>query len=98
AAWTDIPEHEDLAKSLEAEAHSSPLAAYVHRVNRHLDDLQYLPRYLQSLPKRFLSSILPTDSAKSEKEPLFRDNFGFRKLVIVATERGRLFALDAGAQ
>ena len=96
AAWTDIPEQKDLAKTLEAEAHSSPLAAYIHRVNRHLNDLQYLPGYLQSLPMRFLSSILPKDSAKAENEPLVRDNFGFHKLVIVATERGRLLALDAG--
>jgi hypothetical protein len=96
AAWADIPEQEDLAKTLEAEAHSSPLAAYIHRVNRHLNDLEYLPRYLQSLPNRFLSSILPGESGKAESEPLFRDNFGFHKLVVVATERGRLYLLDVG--
>jgi outer membrane protein assembly factor BamB len=96
AAWAEIPEAEDLAKTLEAEAHSSPLAAYIHRVNRHLNDLQYIPGWLQNLPTRFLSSILPGDSTKAQDGPLVRDSFGFRKLVIVATERERVYALDTG--
>jgi ER membrane protein complex subunit 1 len=98
ATWAEIPEAEDLAKTLEAEAHSSPLAAYTHRVNRHVNDLQHLPGWLQSLPKRFLSSILPSDSTKAQDGPLVRDSFGFRKLVIVATERARVYALDVGNQ
>jgi outer membrane protein assembly factor BamB len=98
AAWAEISEAEDLAKTLEAEAHSSPLAAYIHRVNRHLNDLQYLPGWLQSLPTRFLSSILPGDGTKAQDGPLVRDNFGFRKLVIVATERARVYAIDTGNQ
>ncbi|KAK8074895.1 hypothetical protein PG997_009558 [Apiospora hydei] len=40
ATWAEIPESEDLAKTLEAEAHSNPLEAYIHRVKRHVDDLQ----------------------------------------------------------
>lgn len=98
AEWAEIPEAEDLAKTLEAEAHSSPLAAYIHRVNRHINDLQYLPGWLQSLPARFLSSVLPGDSTKAQDGPLVRDNFGFRKLVIIATERGHLYGLDTGKQ
>ena len=98
AAWAEIPEAEDLAKTLEAEAHSSPLSAYIHRVNRHLNDLQYLPGWLQNLPTRFLSSILPSDGAKAQDSPLIRDGFGFRKLVIVATERAQVYALDTGNQ
>ncbi len=98
AAWAEIPEAEDLAKTLEAEAHSSPLAAYIHRVNRHISELQYLPGWLQSLPARFLSSVIPGDSSRALEGPLVRDNFGFRKLVIVATERARVYALDAGNQ
>jgi ER membrane protein complex subunit 1 len=97
AAWAEIPEGEDLAKTLEAEAHSNPFSAYIHRVNRHLSDLQYLPEYLQNIPKRLLSSIAPKDTS-SEGAPLVRDNFGFHKLVILATERGRLYALVTGNQ
>ncbi|EDO00748.1 hypothetical protein SS1G_03221 [Sclerotinia sclerotiorum 1980 UF-70] len=98
AEWADIPVSESLAETLEAEAHSNPWAAYVHRVKRHINDLQYLPAYLQKLPTQILSAILPGDLAAPKEGVLTRDSFGFNKLVIVATQRGRLYALDAGSQ
>ncbi|KUI56033.1 ER membrane protein complex subunit 1 [Cytospora mali] len=94
ASWAEIPESEDLVKSLDAEAHDNPLSAYIHRVTRHFDDLEYLPGYLASIPQRFLSSILGTEVSK--KGGLVRDSFGFNKLIILATRRGRLYGLDAG--
>ncbi|KAH8907952.1 DUF1620-domain-containing protein [Coniochaeta sp. PMI_546] len=97
ATFAEIPKSEDLAKSLEEEAHSNPLTAYIHRVNRHIDDLQYLPGYLAAIPQRFISSILGTDIT-SKGDKLLRDSFGFHKLVILATRRGRVYALDAGNQ
>ncbi|CZS91632.1 uncharacterized protein RCO7_06983 [Rhynchosporium graminicola] len=98
AEWAEIPVSESLAKTLEAEAHSNPLSAYIHRVNRHAKDLQYLPAYLQQLPSRLLTSILPGEAASQKPGVLIRDSFGFSKLVIVATQRGRLYGLDAGNQ
>ncbi|PQE15765.1 ER membrane complex subunit 1 protein [Rutstroemia sp. NJR-2017a BBW] len=98
AEWAEIPVSESLAKTLEAEAHSNPLSAYIHRLKRHINDLQYLPGYLQKLPSRFLSAILPGDLAAPKSGALERDSFGFNKLVIVATQRGRLYGLDAGSQ
>ncbi|PQE18053.1 ER membrane complex subunit 1 protein [Rutstroemia sp. NJR-2017a BVV2] len=98
AEWAEIPVSESLAKTLEAEAHSNPLSAYIHRLKRHINDLQYLPGYLQKLPSRFLSAILPGDLAAPKSGVLERDSFGFNKLVIVATQRGRLYGLDAGSQ
>ncbi|TVY33476.1 ER membrane protein complex subunit [Lachnellula subtilissima] len=98
AEWAEIPESESLAQTLEAEAHSNPLSAYIHRVNRHVNDLQYLPGYLQDLPRRFLSSILPGDIVSPKPGVLVRDTFGFNKLVIVATQRGRVYGVDAGNQ
>ena len=95
ATWAEIPESESLAKSLEVEAHSNPLSAYIHRVKRHASDLQYLPAYLQAVPDRFLSSILP-QTASHVPAPLARDSFGFSKIVIVATQRGRVYGLDTG--
>jgi len=98
AEWAEIPESESLAQTLEAEAHSNPLSAYIHRVNRHISDLQYLPGYLQDLPRRILSSILPSEIISPKPGVLLRDSFGFNKLVILATQRGRVYALDAGNQ
>ncbi|OIW31087.1 DUF1620-domain-containing protein [Coniochaeta ligniaria NRRL 30616] len=95
ATFAEIPKSEDLAKSLEEEAHSNPLTAYIHRVNRHFDDLQYLPDYLAAIPQRLISSILGTDIT-NKGDKLLRDSFGFHKLVILATRRGRVYALDAG--
>ncbi|TPX07741.1 uncharacterized protein E0L32_010533 [Thyridium curvatum] len=92
AAFAEIPESEDFVKTLEAEAHSNPLSAYIHRVNRHIKDLEHLPAYLKDLPSRLLGSILGTELAA--KTGLVRDNFGFNKLVVLATKRGQLYGLD----
>jgi len=96
AAFAEIPESEDLAKSLEQEAHSNPLSAYIHRVNRHINDLQHLPDYLKAVPQRLLSSVLGTEITTKGDKPV-RDSFGFHKLVILATRRGRLYGIDVGA-
>lgn len=98
AEWAEIPESETLAKTLELEAHSNPVSAYVHRVTRHVNDLQYLPHYLEALPRRILSSIFPVEAAKPKPGVLARDNFGFNKLAIVATQRGRVYGIDVGNQ
>lgn len=96
AAFAEIPESEALAKSLEQEAHSNPLSAYIHRVSRHLNDLQHLPEYLKNVPRRLLSSILGTEVTATHDKPA-RDSFGFNKLVVLATRRGRLYGIDVGA-
>ncbi|KAN0089232.1 DUF1620 domain containing protein [Hyaloscypha variabilis] len=98
AEWAEIPESESLAKTLEAEAHSNPLSAYIHRCKRHINDLQYLPGYIQELPFRILSSVLSTDVTSHKPGVLVRDNFGFNKLAIIATQRGRVYGLDSGSQ
>lgn len=94
ATWAEIPESEDLVKSLEAEAHDNPVSAYVHRVKRHFDDLQYLPDYLASIPQRLMSGIFGTEVSK--KDGLFRDSFGFNKIVVLATRRGRVYGINSG--
>jgi hypothetical protein len=93
AVWADVPGVENLAKVLEEEAHTNPLQAYIHRVTRHIDDLQYLPEYLASLPERFISSISGSETV-SKKEGLHRDTFGFNKLIVLATRRGRMYGLS----
>ncbi|KAK3330587.1 DUF1620-domain-containing protein [Apodospora peruviana] len=95
AAFAEIPENEDLVKTLEQEAHSNILAAYIHRVNRHINDLKYLPAYLNSIPSRLTSSILGTEVSFKDGK-LARDSFGFHKLVILATRRGMFYGLDVG--
>ncbi|KAF4448702.1 hypothetical protein F53441_7911 [Fusarium austroafricanum] len=93
AVWADVPGAENLAKVLEEEAHTNPIQAYVHRVTRHIDDLQYLPDYLASLPQRIISSISGGEPV-AKKEGLHRDTFGFNKLIVLATRRGRMYGLS----
>lgn len=95
AAFVEIPKEENLAEELAAESHRGIIAAYVHRVRRHARDLQHFPSWAKALPARVLGSFLG-DNAGSQNQGLRRDGFGFHKLVIVATEHGRLAALDAG--
>ncbi|KAM0263873.1 hypothetical protein ACHAQJ_000908 [Trichoderma viride] len=96
AAWAEIPEAEDLAKVLAEEAHTNPWNAYVHRLTRHIHDLQYLPDYLASIPTRVIESITGGAVALSKTTGLHRDSFGFNKIIILATRRGRFYALDTG--
>lgn len=83
---------ESFAQVLEEEAHSNPVQAYIHRLQRHLGDLQHLPSLLSGLPQRFLSGFLGT----SADGGMASDSFGFHKIIACATENGRLVALDAG--
>lgn len=89
AAWAETDEQEELAHQLEVEGHESLHGAYIHRVKRHIKDLEYLPEWLKELPKRILTSIL-TDEVSN------LDSFGISKPIIIATENGRVFALDSG--
>ncbi|KAI2472307.1 DUF1620-domain-containing protein [Annulohypoxylon bovei var. microspora] len=95
ATWAEIPESEDLAKTLEAEAHTDPWSAFVHRVTRHIDELHYLPAYLQAIPQRLFASIVGSETLATSGT-LSRDSFGLNKLVVLATKRGKLYGLDAG--
>lgn len=89
ATWAEADEQEDLAHQLEVEGHETLHGAYIHRVKRHINDLQYLPDWLKELPKRVLTSFL-TDEVSN------LDSFGIVKSVIVATENGRVIAIDSG--
>ncbi|RAL12728.1 uncharacterized protein BO97DRAFT_470195 [Aspergillus homomorphus CBS 101889] len=89
ASWVETDGSEDLVHQLEVEGHESVYKAYVHRVKRHVRDLQHLPEWLKGLPNRILTSIL-TDEVSN------LDSFGISKPVIVAAKNGRVYALDAG--
>jgi hypothetical protein len=89
ATWAETDAQEDLAHELEVEGHETVYGAYLHRVKRHIRDLQHLPDWLKDLPQRILGSIL-TDEVSN------LDSFGVAKPVIIATKNGRVHALDTG--
>ncbi|KAL3452117.1 hypothetical protein BJX65DRAFT_293304 [Aspergillus insuetus] len=89
ASWADTDSQRDLAHELEVEGHESLVGAYIHRVKRHIKDLEYLPDWLKELPKRVLTSLFADEVSNL-------DSFGVSKPVIVATQNGRVYALDSG--
>ncbi|CAG7923069.1 unnamed protein product [Penicillium olsonii] len=89
ATWAETDIQEDLVHELEVEGHETLYGAYLHRVKRHVRDLQHLPDWLKDLPTRILSSVL-TDEVSN------LDSFGVAKPVIIATKNGRVHALDTG--
>ncbi|KDQ54694.1 hypothetical protein JAAARDRAFT_182191 [Jaapia argillacea MUCL 33604] len=71
---------------------------FVGRLRRQVVEAQNFPQYLIQFVKRFTSSSSPailTASTKSNTTTLTRDQFGFHKLLIVATPFGKLYALDS---
>ena len=95
ATFAEIPTEKGLAKKLAAEGQSDPLTGYLHRVKRHFRDMQYLPGWVEALPDRFLGNLIGDKPRSWERNP-HHDGFGFRKLIIVATDTGQLAALDTG--
>jgi hypothetical protein len=97
AVWAGLPEKEALAQALTEESHRNPVSAYIHRVQRHIQDLKYFPAWAQSIPHRLLGSVIGKPK-ETTVDDIQHDTFGFHKLVIVATETGRLAALDVGSR
>lgn len=96
AAWAEVDGHEGLADELAAESHSSVGAAYVHRIKRHARDAKNFPKLIQGLSDRLARSLLGTEN-RSQDKSLSKNSFGFNKIIIAATDSGRLFAIDLGS-
>lgn len=98
AAWFDLGAVDGLAQELAAEARGGILGIYVHRLKRHARDLiKYLPAWVEGLPSTVMSTLSgnPTPAAASQSQ---QDSFGFDKIILIATERGRVMALKSGNQ
>lgn len=89
ATWVVPSVDKSTIQELEAEAHATVVHAYVHRLQRHLRDLQHLPGFLSSLPARFLTSIGATERPGSAA------SFGYKQVLICVTDKGRAIALDS---
>lgn len=98
AAWVELSRAKSLAQELAAESHSGLLEAYIHRLGRHSRDiLTYFPGWIEALPDRIMAFFLGTKEGEQDQS-LKQDSFGFSKIVIVATAKGRIAALHASNQ
>nr|POF07043.1 er membrane protein complex subunit 1 [Quercus suber] len=92
AAFATSSEVQTLVDQLDVESHSNPLSGYVHRVTRHVKDILEMPALLASLPQKLVNGFLGTTDGDTSN-----DAFGFHKIVVCATNSGRLFAIDAAS-
>ncbi|KAI8076339.1 uncharacterized protein BX664DRAFT_287861 [Halteromyces radiatus] len=104
--WTLVDEEE-----VQQQQHDSPLTRYVRRLGTHAIALRKLPSWLihhfidMGKPMISSSSIagdVTTLQAQqcwnnnNNNDPLYRDNFGMRKLLISVTSTGKVVAQDSG--
>ncbi|TID23736.1 DUF1620-domain-containing protein [Venturia nashicola] len=95
AVFAELPQGERLARELAIEEHASISHAYVHRVKRHIQDLERLPEWIKAQPERILAGFTGTDRGSGVATSA--DKFGFHKLAVVATTNGRLIAIDTAS-
>ncbi|KAJ3221454.1 DUF1620 super [Clydaea vesicula] len=78
-------EHDELNESVEETEKISPLTRYFRRWSSQLLKLQ---AYLKA------GNLLFKSEETSETNNFFRDAFGFKKLIVFATKRGMIVAID----
>ncbi|CAG8783115.1 5053_t:CDS:10, partial [Cetraspora pellucida] len=91
--WTQ--EIDELDEQSEESETISPLTRYVRRLINHIEQLKDFPDYLITYAQRFATgnySVYPSPTSKA-KTSLYRDTFGFHKLLIFVTQT-KLVALD----
>lgn len=91
ASLVDLPEPQ-IAAELETSEHRS----FGERLKAHLVAAQNLPQYIAQFTRRFAMGSYDSSSspALSMSTELERDVFGFRKMLVVATNYGTLIGVD----
>ncbi|KAI9788759.1 MAG: hypothetical protein M1816_006616 [Peltula sp. TS41687] len=95
AEWAEPGPGQALIQDLKMNRELGVLPAYVHRVKRHAQELS---AWLPLLPARIKDIITKGQLRGTTDKDVQLDKYGFQKHVIVATDNGRLYALDTGNQ
>ena len=93
AEWADYLRDDHLVEDLEAEFHSHPLAAYIHRLRRHLSEAQGLPAGVQRLTRQLIQWVSTFIQSQNAEATITKD-LGFKKLLITVNDKRRVVALD----
>ncbi|KAI9756278.1 MAG: hypothetical protein M1815_003862 [Lichina confinis] len=96
AEWANLGNDESLAEELRIDGHDNILVAYIHRWRRHVRDLAILPVRFGGWIRDLIGFRKDRDASEASTG-LYRDSYGFHRMVIVATENGRVYGLDTGA-
>lgn len=84
AEFVDLPEQKAVLGSHTGDE------SFDERIARHIGNLKDLPTYIFSWSQRFLAN-----SYVLQPGELWRDPFGFRKVIIAASRVGKVYALDS---
>lgn len=92
----EVAEFVELPEKVVSSSHPGD-ESYAQRLFRHVTDAQDLPNYLAKFARRFAtgSYASASSSAAVQDGSLWRDAFGFRQVILVATRYGKLYALDS---
>ncbi|KAI0069755.1 hypothetical protein K474DRAFT_1713951 [Panus rudis PR-1116 ss-1] len=101
AGWVEIGDGGVSSGQVEMEEQES----FTHRLQRQLKDAQGFPTSVVKFVKRFVSgNYAPALSSSQQQQQqevntttLSRDPFGFRRLIIVGTTHGKVYALDSAS-
>ncbi|KAJ3303622.1 hypothetical protein HDU76_005326, partial [Blyttiomyces sp. JEL0837] len=108
AVFVDLPEsqlfsldHDELNEPLKQTDRSNPVARFIKRLTVHAEHLQEaltdlpttLSNRVNATLSKFTGSGAQAKNATSEIT-LFRDTFGFRKILLIASKNGRVHALE----
>ncbi|GJJ09321.1 hypothetical protein Clacol_003543 [Clathrus columnatus] len=88
--FIDLPEQKSAETVLNGQGFLSRLARQVH-------ETKGFPKYIAQFGRRFLMGpkASSVSARKKQSDPLYRDAFGFRKLIVVSTITGKVFGIDS---
>lgn len=96
-----LAEFVELPERKLAETHVGEDETFTQRVRRQLAEARGFPAYVANFARRFATGSYDTVSASAvptnDSAPLARDAFGFRKVLVVVTARGKIYGLDSAS-
>ena len=97
AGFVELPERKIVASGLSEENES-----FLERLKRQATEARGFPQYIAHFVNRFVTGsydsvsgpVAPISNA-NDTNALARDAFGFRKIIIAATGRGKVYGIDS---
>lgn len=101
AEFVELPERDAVAAPAGA---AEDAETFVGRLQRQLLEARNFPQYVSHFASRFVSGsgalgttpVAPV-AESTEGGTLVRDPFGFRKILVVATSKGKVYGLDSAS-
>ncbi|KAF9105031.1 hypothetical protein BGX27_009845 [Mortierella sp. AM989] len=110
--FVDLPERKLWTQDVDESGHAKAAKSltlverYIERLTLHISQLKGLPAFVISYanpsslfkkaPIAIEYSEVQIGASNSTIQPLYRDQFGLRKILIFSTEKGKVVAVDSG--